>query len=191
MRERERRRMTEQISHNRARHAEQIVRIRANPDLTEGAKRRQIAEANEAALREHMRLVEEEHQQRTRAIKQAERKLLGISYPEGAKAHEKAIIAMSYRDARDRAERAASNLKDDSEALVDLLDRAQKSGDAQLAEAVFHVATVRGDRRVADAYLAERPAVRMQWESYVAARKEAESITGFVGMATPPRTPTP
>src|SRR5215203_3685242 len=99
--------MTEQISQNRSRHTQQIESVRADRDLSAEAKRRKIAALGEAAMKEHRRLVEEEQRDRARAIKQAERKVLGISYPEGAKAHEKAIIAMSYRDARDRAERAA------------------------------------------------------------------------------------
>ena len=182
--------MTEQISQNRTRHAKQIESVRADRDLSAEAKRRKIAALNEAALQEHRRLVEAERQERARAIKQAERKVLGISYPEGAKAHEKAIITMSYRDARDRAERAALD-RENTDALADLLDRAEQSGDTQLAEAAFHVATTTGIRRVADAYLGERPTLRMHWESHVAARQEADSIPGLLAMAVPPRTPAP
>jgi len=177
--------VTEQISQNRTRHAQQIEGIRADRNLSDEAKRRKIGALNEAALQEHRRLVEEERRDRAQAIEQAERKLLGISYPKGAGTHEKAIMAMSYRDARDRAERAASD-RENPDALADMLDRAEKTGDAQLAEAVFHVATMRGERKVADAYLGERPALRMRWEGYVAARQEADSIVGLMALAVPP-----
>jgi hypothetical protein len=164
------------------------VRIRADRDLSDEAKRRKLARANEVATEEHRRLVEEQRQQTAHAVEQAERSLLGISYPEYAKAHEKAIIAMTYRDARDRAERAASD-RENTEALADMLDRAEKSGDAQLAEAVFHVATTRGARNVADRYLEGRPGMQRRWESYVAARREAESIRGLLIAVMPPRSP--
>ena len=78
-----------------------------------------------------------------------EHKVFAISYPERASASEKALIALSYRDARDRAERAAAD-RGNQDALEDLLDRAEKAGDAQLAEAAYHVATV-GSRAAAPA----------------------------------------
>jgi hypothetical protein len=117
-----------------------------------------------------------------------ERKLLRISYPENARPHEKAIIALSYQDARDRVERAASD-KDNPEALAELLTSAKTSGDAQLAEAAFHVATLRGNRRVADSYLAKRPKVQARWESYVEARNEANSLGDLVNASVAPPRP--
>jgi len=148
--------MNQTITENRTRYNEQIERIRANPDLSDEAKRRKIAALHEEATQEHLRLVGEERKETQRALEQMERKLLGISYLEGARSHEKAIIAMSYRDARERVERAALD-KENPEALAELLTSAERSGDAQLAEVAFHVATVRGNRRVADTYLATRP----------------------------------
>ena len=82
------------------------------------------------------------------------------------------MIAMSYRDARRQAESA--------ESLSDLLDQAEKSGDTQLAEAVYHVATLGGNRAVADAYLDSRPKARQRWESYVEARHQAESVSSLL-----------
>jgi hypothetical protein len=130
------------ISENRTRHSRELERIKSNPDLSADAKRRKAAALTEAAQEEHDRLVEEQRQETEQAIEHAERKLLGISYPERANAHEKAILAMSYRDARDRAERAASD-RENADALAELLERAETSGDEQLSEAIFHVATMR------------------------------------------------
>jgi hypothetical protein len=175
---------------NAQRYEEKIERIRRNPDLNQDAKRRMIQEVHEDASREHSRLVEEAREAREQAVRSAESKVFAISYPERASASEKALIALSYRDARDRAERAAAD-RENQDALEDLLDRAEKTGDAQLAEAAYHVATLRGARRVADAYLAERPTARRRWESYVEARQEADPrnldvLASVVGPQRPP-----
>ncbi len=174
------------ITENRTRHAQELERIRSDKDLSDEAKRRKMAAVTEAAQEEHSQLVEEEREGMAQAIAQAERKVLGISYPERASAHERAIIAMSYRDARDRAERAAGD-RENTEALSELLERAETSGDEQLAEAVFHVATVRGDRRVADTYLEGRPVMQGRWERYVQLRREADSFASLLGAAMAPR----
>ena len=179
--------MTDARTLNAQHHDEKIARIRSNPDLSEHAKRRMIGEIHQEAIAEHTRLTEESREAREEALRSAERKVLGISYPERASAHEKALIALSYRNARDRAERAASD-RQNTDALAELLDRAETSGDAQLAEATYHVATLRGARSVADAYLADRPAARRRWEAYVEARQEADplSVNALVGVVAPP-----
>jgi hypothetical protein len=92
---------------------------------------------------------------------------------------------MSCRDARDRAERAAGD-RANTDALAELLERAEVSGDALLAEAIFHVATTRGDRRVAEAYLAGRPVMQGRWERYVELRREADSFGGLLSAAMSP-----
>jgi hypothetical protein len=175
---------------NRQQYQEKIGRIRRNPDLNQDAKRRMIREIHEEAAKEHNRRVTEAWEAREEAVRSAERKVFAISYPERATASEKAMIALSYRDARDRAEHAAAD-RENQDALEDLLDRAQKSGDTQLAEATYHVATLRGARRVADAYLAERSTARRRWEVYVEARQEADPrnlgvLASVVGPQRPP-----
>jgi hypothetical protein len=140
---------------NARQYEEKIARIRSNRDLSGQAKQRMIREIHEETSREYNRLVAEAREARDQAVRRAERKVFAITYPERATASEKALIALSYRDARDRAERAAAD-RENQDALEDLLDRAEKTGDAQLAEAAYHVVTLRGARRVANAYLAER-----------------------------------
>src|SRR3712207_6298227 len=147
--------MSEAITKNLLRHQQEVERIQANPDLSESAKRRMVDEATARAAEQSKRLREEEQAEIQEAVESAERKVLSISYPERASAHEKAMIAMSYRDARRQAESA--------ESLSDLLDQAEKSGDAQLAEAVYHVATLRGNRVVAECYLESRPTAKRRW----------------------------
>jgi len=149
-----------------------------------------IREIHEEASREHSRLVAETREAREQAVKSAESKVFAISYPERATPSEKALIALCYRDARDRAERAAVD-RENQDALENLLDRAEKTEDTQLAEATYHVATLRGARSVAEAYLADRPTARRRWKSYVEARQEADPrnvdvLASFVGPRRPP-----
>jgi hypothetical protein len=169
--------MTEAITENLVSHQQEVERIRNNPDLSEPAKRRMIEEATSRAAEESTRLQNEEREAIQEAVASAERKVLSISYPERASASERAMISMSYRDARRQAESTAS---ENMEALSDLLDQAERSGDAQLAEAVYHVATLRGNRVVAEAYLQSRPKERQRWERYVEARREAESLDSLI-----------
>ena len=71
------------------------------------------------------------------------------------------------------------------------MDRAEKTGDAQLAEAAYHTATLRGARHVANAYLAERPTAQRRWEAYVEVRQGADPLNmdvlaSVVGPQRPP-----
>ena len=171
--------MTDTISENRTRHAREVEQIRTNADLSAEAKRRKMAEAHERAMAEHRKLIEEGRRARAQELAAAERKVLGIPYPERSTASEQAIIAMSYRDALSRAEIAA-NSRENTGALQALLERAEASGDDLLGVAVYHTATRRGLRQVADRYLEERPKERSRWERYVAARQEADSAGGLL-----------
>jgi hypothetical protein len=103
---------------------------------------------------------------------------------------------MSYRDAYNRAERrveAASASSKDSgtreRALKGPLERAERSGDNQQADAIYHLACERGYWGVADTYLQSRPKAKERWESYAAARQEAESLENRLFGWTPPRRP--
>jgi hypothetical protein len=168
--------MSEAMTENLVRHQEKVERIQANPDLSDEAKQRLVAEATERAAEESARLKAEEREAIAKALESAERLVLSISYPERASAHERAMIAMSYRNARRQAESVAES----GEGLSDLLEQAENTGDAQLAEAVYHVATLRGSRAVADAYLESRPRERRRWEAYVEARREAEGVDSLL-----------
>ncbi len=92
--------MSEAITKNLMAHQHEVERIRSNADLSEPAKERMIGEATSRAAEENTRLQQEEQAEIQEAVESAERKVLSISYPERASAREKAMIAMSYRDAR-------------------------------------------------------------------------------------------
>ena len=62
------------------------------------------------------------------------------------------------------------------EELERLLERAERTGDPELAAAVYHVATERGERSVADAYLETRRNEKRRWEEYVEAMRETQSL---------------
>jgi hypothetical protein len=57
--------------------------------------------------------------------------------------------------------------------------RAERTGDVELADAVYHVATERGERSVADAYLERRPNQKRRWEEFVTASQEAAQSRGI------------
>jgi hypothetical protein len=159
-----------------------LEQIRSNPDLNDEAKRRMISEVYEEAARRHQELVAEQERATAEKIARLEGGVMGISYPYSASDADKELIRMSYRDAYDRAERIAgealeSNTYDNLEAL---LERAERSGDSRLAEAVYHVATEKGIRSVADSYLSSRPTERKRWEEYTSARLEAESVENLL-----------
>jgi hypothetical protein len=186
--------MSNPIAENRQQHEREIARIRDNPDLSAGAKNRKIQEVHERASAEHRRLVAEASSASRAAVREAERRVLGIPYPGNARPHERAIIAMSYRDALERAERAASDTGN-PDALAGLLGGAESAGDELQAVAAYHVATVGGRRDVADAYLGERPAARAHWEGYVEARgadagsAPVRALIGTAAEQVPPARP--
>ena len=171
--------MSEAMTKNIMAHQREVERIRANPDLSAEAKRRMIGEATERAAEESKRLREEERDALQQTLASAEKKVLSIPYPERSSTAERATIALSYRDALDRAEKAAAD-HDNPDVFPDLLERAEVSGDELLAVAVYHTATRRGARHVADAYLASRPTARRNWERYREARREAESTDSLL-----------
>ena len=67
------------------------------------------------------------------------------------------------------------------EELERLLERAERTGDPELAAAVYHVATERGERSVADSYLERRPNEKRRWEEYVEAMRESQSLDRLLG----------
>ena len=169
--------MTTQIDANRQEFERKVRQIRGYADLTDEAKRRRIADAYEEAAGRHRELVEERDRKAAERLDRLERGVMGIRYSLHATDGDREIARMSYRDAYDRAKRAASEAISgrDPEKLEALLGRAERSGDAHLSDAVYHVATERGLRGVADSYLEKRPAERKRWEDYAQARREAES----------------
>jgi len=148
-----------------------LAEIRSNTDLTDDAKRRMIQVAYDEATRKDQELIAKEEGGTAEKLARLEKSVFGLSYPTDAiSGVDKERIRQSYRDASFRI----SGMK--PEELERILERAERAGDWQLAKAVYHEATERGVRHVADSYLATHSSERKQWEEYTAARLEAESV---------------
>ena len=109
---------------------------------------------------------------------QARTTLFETPYPLAADDAEKAQIRALRRGAYDSVYGSVVFLEPEEarEELDRLLARAERTQDPELADAVYHVATERGERTIADAYLEARPKAKGRWEEYVAARTEANQL---------------
>jgi DNA-nicking Smr family endonuclease len=174
---------TMQIKQNFDRKLEQI---RNHPDYSADARRRYIAEAAEAAEAEYRESIQAQEQQIQERVEKAEQAVFENRYPYATSDVEKAQLRAARRGAYEFVYRSAPYGKDPGrtqEELTRLLERAERTGDPELATAVYHVATERGIRDVADSYLETRPDERKRWEGYVAARTEADSLERKLGHA--------
>ena len=163
----------------------EVEQIRGYADLTHEAKQRRIAEAREKAQAEYQEAVEAEERAVQERAEKAEKALFQSSYPYGASEVEMAQLRALRRSAYDAVyDRTApgfesgdpDRLRGAREELERLLQRAERTGDPELAAAVYHVATERGERIVADSYLETRPNEKRRWEEYVEAMRESESL---------------
>jgi len=159
--------------------------IRSNGDLSEDAKRRYIAQAWERAQADYRESMETEERRIQERKDKAEKALFEIPYPYAADEREKAQIRAVRRSAYDSVYNSLYFLDPEEarEELERLLTRAERTQDPELADAVYHVATERGERTVADAYLEKRPKAQKRWEEFVAASQEANSVDRKLGNA--------
>jgi hypothetical protein len=170
----------------------EVEQIRGYADLTEEAKQRRIAEAREKAQAEYQEAIEAEERQIQERAGRAEKALFQSSYPYGASEVEEAQLRALRRSAYDAVHDRTTpgfdsgdpeGVRNAREELERLLQRAERTGDPELAAAVYHVATERGERSVADAYLETRPNEKRRWEEYVAAMTETQSLDRIFGRA--------
>jgi len=117
-------------------------------------------------------------------VERAEKEVFATRYPSTATEEEKVTIRAARRRAYDGVYNSLSLLDPEEarEELDRLLTRAERTGDPELADAVYHVATERGERSVADAYLERRPQQKRRWEEFVAASQEAAQSRGIEGI---------
>lgn len=185
--------MSDPILANKEKFNCKVEQIRSHPDYSAEAKRRYLGEAYTEAKATHDRLVTEHKAEQERTIKDLERKVFEVNFPLSVSTQEKEMLRLSYRDAFDRAERVASAHQvgeDRQRALTELLERAERTGDGQQADAIYHLARERGMWGVADAYLTTRPKAKERWEKYRSARQEAESLENrLFGRIVGPRKP--
>jgi hypothetical protein len=153
-----------------------LAEIRGYADLTPEAKARRIAELYEDASRRHQEAVEEMERAKDERVAKAEKALFTYGYPFTASGEEKAQLRALYRGAYDSVHGSLYLLDPGEvrEELERLLVRAERTGDEELAQAVYHVAVERGESKVADAYREKRPAEQKKWEEYAEARRIAD-----------------
>ncbi len=164
----------------------ELEQIRGYADLTPEAKHRRIAEAYEKAQADYREAIETQEREIRERVEKAERAVFALSYPFTASDEEKAQIRAAHRAAYNDVYYSVAfseSPQETDEELERLLTRAERTGDPELARAVYHVATEKGSRKVADSYLSSRPAERKRWEEYAAARQEAEDTTRVIGQA--------
>jgi hypothetical protein len=153
----------------------EVAKIRGFADLTEEAKERRIAEVNERAQAQYAEAREADERERDERVEKAEKALFETPYPYAASDVEQAQIRALRRSAYEGVYNSIALVHDPeyiNEELNRLLTRAERTGDPELADAVYHVATERGVRKVADAYLEKRPQAKRRWEEFVAASQE-------------------
>jgi len=157
----------------------EVAKIRGYADLTEEAKDRRTAEVSERAQVECAEARETRERSRISRSQKAERALFETPYPYAASDVEQAQIRALRRGAYESVYNSIASNPDPehvNEELDRLLARAERTGDPELADAGYHVATERGVRRVADAYREKRPQAKRRWEEFVAAQTEASEL---------------
>jgi hypothetical protein len=160
----------------------EVAQIRGFADLTDEAKQRRITEVSERAQAEYADALEAREREISERVQKAERALFETTYPYVASDVEQAQIRALRRGAYESVYNfIASDPYPEhvNEELDRLLARAERTQDPELADAVYHVATERGVRRVADAYLEKRPQAKRRWEEFVAAQTEASELQGM------------
>lgn len=163
--------MTDAVAQNKQQLSERVEEIRSNRDLSDSAKQRLIGEAYDEAASHHGALVAERKEAAAREVAQRERSVFGLAYPKDAVTNrDKETYRQSYRDAAFRV----FNMEPEN------LDRAERIGDEQLAQAVYHEAVERGISGVAKRYREARPDAQQRWEKYVSARRAGESTEGLL-----------
>ncbi len=163
----------------------EIAQIRGFVDLTEAAKNERIAEVNARARAEYAEAREMGERERAERVAKAEAALFQTPYPYAASDLEQAQIRALRRGAYESVEALLARVPDPEyagEELDRLLTRAERTQDPELADAVYHVATERGARNIADAYLEKRPHAKRRWEEFVAASREARESQGLGGL---------
>ena len=160
----------------------EVAQIRGYADLTEEAKERRIAEASERAQAEYAEARETREREIRERAEKAEKALFEAPYPYAASDVERAQVRALRRGAYESVYNSIASDPDPehvNEELDRLLTRAERTQDPKLADAVYHIATERGVRRVADAYLEKRPQAKRRWEEFVAAQTEASELQGI------------
>jgi hypothetical protein len=165
--------VNEAIEKNKREFSQQAQRIRSDPDLNDDAKGRKISEAYEEASRRHEELLRQDNEAQQGEIRDLERSVFAISYPfEASTWRDKEMVRQSYRDAAFRV------FGMDPHDLERMLDRAERTGDTQLACAVYHEALERGITSLTEPYMEHYPDAKERYRRYAAAQRRTRRGVG-------------
>ncbi len=156
--------------------------LRADRDLTPEARAKRIAQAWQATSNEMARLRKQHAEAKVQRRQELEQNLFGPRYSYGATETDKVHLRADYRSALDRAEQA----KGPDEAL-DLLNRAELTGDTTLARAVAAVAASRGYAKALNEYAARRPDVGETLDELSGLSDKRQAIAESFAFSAPPK----
>jgi hypothetical protein len=166
----------------------EIANIRAKVEWTEQAKNERIAAVHEWAQREYAEAREAEReriQDRLESTKRAVFYVPGGHLSDG----ERAQVMLSFRAAW--ADVLSATQIEDRESgakvgqtLSEILDEAERTGDSELARAVYHRSIDLGTQGIVDRYLSvpTRKAEREAWQRYTEAAAASRQAISFEGL---------
>jgi hypothetical protein len=164
----------------------EVAQIRGYVDLTEEAKNRKIAEANERAQAEYAEAREAAERERAERLEKAKAAVFRVPIPYTANEAEEAQIYTAFRSAYNDVYFSTvafdENPGQAGEELGRILAQAERTGDKLLARAAYHRAIDLGVQGVVDAYLSSRPQEERAWDSYTEAYQEANQAKGIDGL---------
>jgi hypothetical protein len=149
-----------------------IAEINGYVDLTQEAKDRRINEVREWAQREYAHSRELEKRQREERLASTKRAVFSVPTGNMASEAEAATIHAAFRAAFSDVKAATQGPRSPQEAeqtLTEILDQAERTGNALLARAVYHRAIDLGVQKVVDRYLEGRPKEAKAWQRYTEA----------------------
>jgi tetratricopeptide (TPR) repeat protein len=159
-----------------------IAEINGYVDLTQEAKDRRINEINQWAASEVHAIQEEDKQRREKELAWAKKEVFRVSVKDTYSDAERSQVWKAFRSARAEV-KAATTLSPENpsadEALTEILEEAERTGDYDLALAAYHRAIDLGVQSVVDRYLSTRPKAAEAWQRYTKAQEELNQSTGI------------
>jgi cystathionine beta-lyase/cystathionine gamma-synthase len=165
----------------------EIEKVRSYVDLTSEAKQRRIDETTEKANADYREAREAEAQRLEKRLRDSEKAVFSVVDDTMASASERAAIHSAYRAAVGEVRWVAMEESEGvgtQQALLDLLKRAERSGDTLMQKAVFHYGVDNALQPIVDQYLDSKPSENSKWERYAAAVAEHQQANDPINLLT-------
>jgi hypothetical protein len=171
--------VTEKMRKNAETYRERVEEIRRDWTRSDEAKRQDLAAAYAEASSAHKTLEDEYRTGVRDRLRNARKKAFAPPVIPGS---DKALVALAYRDALDRASRFREPRQ-----LSDLLARAEITGDHALARAVLYRGFELENEGLVHSYFENYPDELQSWDAFMAAaaehnRLETLGISGAEGV---------